>query len=1541
MLKLHRLTLALVLLVLAVCASTSVWAQGDNGPLILNDPQSSYPLGLHLEYLEDPGGSLNIEDVSGPEYVARFTPNTEKNPNFGLTSSAYWIRFQVRNETSRVYSWRLSSTDARLGLIDLYYMPQGGTGWIHQQAGRFRPSTVREYVHPYFVFPLDISPSNEGTVYLRLQSNIPIRFSLSLWPEELFERTNQVFFLILGLFYGIVIVMAVYNLMIFLFLKKPIYLYYFGFISVVGLNAACIDGVAYAILFPNWAHPYTLLITISLGTVFAVPFICDFLELKIRVPWMNRTLIYAAVLTGMLLVPYFFHFSALEKIAYLGLANSSPLIAFLAIAGALITWRQGLSAARYFLLGWLGLLSNIIFRNFSVLGFIPSYPLYDWTYYLSIVLMVVFLSLALADQINVLRTQAFQAEQAKRVSEDRFRLLYEHAPMGIFFTSPSGRIEQANRALQELFGYSEQELRNRQYLELFQPDERAFAYQNFGEVIEGEKAFFEGTIQGIRKDGRPLWLWRSASALYDNAGKISQGFWMMTDITERTEVEKKIRESEERFRLAIESAPNAILLLDPQGTIVLANSRAEHDFQYSREELIGKNVDMLVPQRRQKIHADYRSSYFLNPQNFQVGVGRELYGLRKDGSEFPAEVRLASITTDDGRLVMVTVVDITERKRAEDALNESELKYRTLVEQANAGIIVLQDGKIIFANSFAEELSGYSSEELLNTPFINYLVEDERPRMLDLYQRRMAGEDVPGVYETAFNHKDGSRLDVEINAGITLYEGQPSDMVFVRDITERKWMEAQGESALKALYESEQKYRTVVEQGTQGILVYQDGHRKYYNPTWLEMTGYSSEEYEAQPFLSIVYLDDLDGVKASYQKLFGQEYANIPDFRITTKSGDLKWLSVNAVIIEWEGKPAGMVFVEDITRRKLAEDALQKRKERYRQALESGRILLWQWDAATDYMEIDGAVDQLLGYAPDEIDTTAKQTALTPLEDQVMLGEAWGELLEGRKENYNVVHRFLHKNGSVIWVEAHGSVIKDEQGQVIGILGTSRDITATKQAEELVARSQSVGQVGSWELNLITNELTWSQEVYRIFGLDPESFVPTYDAFLEHVHPEDRVAVDATYSGSIQRGEDTYEIEHRLTRPAKGEIRWVLERCDHIRDESGQIVRSIGVVQDITERRRTEDALRQSQEQLALLNRSSQTINMTGLDREKVFTAIRAACAWLVPADVVAISLVDHVNGEIEDVFLMDRDRRLRGGRYALKDYCIADVLEDGITVRVDDFQTGPCWPGSPPDVRSGMAVQLRGSTETLGVLSVQSYVPNAYSEADRSVLESFAAHVSITLENIRRYKQLERTAVIEERQRLASELHDSVTQLLYSMAMMSNGWGLKASQDDLPDPADHFYQIEELSLQALKEMRVLLFQLRLPVLVEVGLLKALEDRLNKVERRVQVKAHLQVKGRFPTLSKVVEEEIYFIILEALNNSLRHARATAVQINIRTQGNQLHITVEDNGRGYDPSRSTSGMGMTIMRHRANNIEAKLEVDSQPRQGTRVELMVEI
>jgi len=144
---------------------------------------------------------------------------------------------------------------------------------------------------------------------------------------------------------------------------------------------------------------------------------------------------------------------------------------------------------------------------------------------------------------------------------------------------------------------------------------------------------------------------------------------------------------------------------------------------------------------------------------------------------------------------------------------------------------------------------------------------------------------------------------------------------------------------------------------------------------------------------------------------------------------------------------------------------------------------------------------------------------------------------------------------------------------------------ARRQVEERMNRTQEIAHLGSWELDLVENRLTWSDEVYRLFGLRPQEFGATYEAFLDAVHPDDRAVVNEAYSGSLRDGLDSYDIEHRVVRRSDGAVRVVHERCEHVRDASGRIVRSFGMVQDVTDGREAEEALRERTARLAQADR--------------------------------------------------------------------------------------------------------------------------------------------------------------------------------------------------------------------------------------------------------------------------------------------------------------------------------------------------------------------
>jgi PAS domain S-box-containing protein len=250
-------------------------------------------------------------------------------------------------------------------------------------------------------------------------------------------------------------------------------------------------------------------------------------------------------------------------------------------------------------------------------------------------------------------------------SDETFRLIVEAAPNAIVVIDQSGSMLLVNSQTEKLFGYGREELLDRPVEMLVPMRFRANhprLRESFFADVQARPMGAGRDLFGLRKDGTEFPVEIGLNPIRTDEGMLVLS--AIADITER-------KRAERRFRLAIESAPSGMIMVDQRGEIVLVNSQAEHLFSYSREELIGKSVEMLVPERLRAHHPAYRGGFFAHPESRLMGAGRDLFGRRKDGTEFPVEIGLNPIETDEGVLALSAIVDITERK-----LLEQELRLR-------------------------------------------------------------------------------------------------------------------------------------------------------------------------------------------------------------------------------------------------------------------------------------------------------------------------------------------------------------------------------------------------------------------------------------------------------------------------------------------------------------------------------------------------------------------------------------------------------------------------------------------------------------------------------------------------------------------------------------------------------------------------------------------------------------------------------------------------------------------------------------------------
>jgi signal transduction histidine kinase/CheY-like chemotaxis protein len=391
--------------------------------IVLTDEQSEYPLGLYLEILEDPTGQLTIEDIVSSEYSDQFKPSQKSVPNLGFTDSAYWVRFQVRNEARDITQWQLEIGTSDVIYLDFYHPLPDGQGFNRIQTGRVLPFASRDVVHPRFIFRLSPVPGIEQTVYLRLESFDAMLLPLTIWSPEAFAQYNYARQFAMGIGFGVLVVMLGYNLFLFLSLREPSYFYYVLFLASISFYFLVHHGIGQQYLWPNSGQIHFFVAPVSLGFIVlsGLKFTTVFLSTDVYAPRLHKVIILLLVAVTLVTVSRFF-------------IPAYPIILVLLISFAFLTmliagftvWRRGYRPARYFVLASLTFLVQGIAYGVSRFDFLSMTPFDERYRQIGLLAMVLLLSLALADRINTLKREKEDAQnKALKASQENERLMRE------------------------------------------------------------------------------------------------------------------------------------------------------------------------------------------------------------------------------------------------------------------------------------------------------------------------------------------------------------------------------------------------------------------------------------------------------------------------------------------------------------------------------------------------------------------------------------------------------------------------------------------------------------------------------------------------------------------------------------------------------------------------------------------------------------------------------------------------------------------------------------------------------------------------------------------------------------------------------------------------------------------------------------------------------------------------------------------------------------------------------------------------------------
>ncbi len=837
-------------------------------------------------------------------------------------------------------------------------------------------------------------------------------------------------------------------------------------------------------------------------------------------------------------------------------------------------------------------------------------------------------------------TERKRIELAIKESELKLRSIIDQSLDGITLTDERGRIIEYNKGEEDILGIARENAIGMNIWDL-----QASMIADMRDKPEFRDRI-KSLVQKYLKTGKiPETNYYMELSIDHNDGskriihvmtfsiKTEKGFMLCgitRDITERKRVEQLIKESEARHRAIFEGTFQFIGLLTVDGMLLDVNRPALELVNMEKSDVVGKPFwETPWCTYSEEISGKIRDSIiragrgeFVRFKTMIINAG--------DGSSHEIDYSIKPILDDAGKIVQLIPEgrDITDLKRAEEALSESEEKFRVLAETSTAAIFHVQGVRTVSVNKAAETITGYSKAELLNMNYWDIIHPDFRELVKERSLARQRNEPVPSQYEIRLLTKGGETRWAELTAGLIYYQGKPAAVATIYDITERKCAELM-------IKESETKFRAIFEQAAVGIAyVDENDHIKSTNKRFCDILGYEQDELIGLTYNDITYSEDITLTAEYLEQLKARKISSYScEKRYFRKDGSIVWTNVTVSLLNTnDADNYHIVIIEDIMARKQAEEALRKAELHLAKAQRIAQVGSWEVvlkDPSLDLKNVDvlwsDEMYRILGIGTKARTTGFRQFLnLVRPEDRDILKGVQNDLITN-KRNTSVDIRIITRNGIEKILHTESSVELDDNGNIARLYGTAQDITEHSLMEEALRKArdelektvdertlelkatnerlqseiarkieielslreseadlltaQKIARLGFWHMDLKTNTCKWSDGNYLILDYNVGECIPCMDSWMARVHPDDLDMILKKIH-DVANDDVSYSLDYRIVH-RDGSIHYMHDETGSpIKDSAGNPVKLFGTMQDVTELRQAEAALMEKQEEL-------------------------------------------------------------------------------------------------------------------------------------------------------------------------------------------------------------------------------------------------------------------------------------------------------------------------------------------------------------------------